>query len=121
MLLVRAVWLVVAVSPLSPKQTMVAPMHGRTGGGLTSAPNLAQCLLSFTSGTHLPEHQAQPSIISPVRQFVSISKGSCCLTRMTVQGASMATLMGTVATKRCICKPWVAAPITIMLTLLPCA
>ena len=50
------------------------------------------------------------------RQRVSCSKGSCCLTRMTVQGASIATLIGTVATTRCICRPWVAAPMTIMLT-----
>ena len=33
-----------------------------------------------------------------------------------VQGASMATLIGTVATKRCICSPCVAAPKMTMLT-----
>ncbi len=57
----------------------------------------------------------------PSPQRVSSSKGNCCLTRMTVQGAFMATLIGTVATRRCICRPWVAAPMTIMLTWFPCA
>ena len=32
----------------------------------------------------------------------SWSNGKACLTRITVHGASMATLIGTVATKRCI-------------------
>ena len=56
-----------------------------------------------------------------VHQRMGCSRGNCCLTRITVQGASIATLIGTVATSRCICRPWVAAPITIMLTWLPCA
>ena len=74
-----------------------------------------------------PEHRPgatvhiRPAAFLFTHQRAGGSSGGCCLTRITVQGASIATLIGTVATNRCICRPWVAAPITIMLTWLPCA
>ena len=51
--------------------------------------------------------------------WASNSNGSACLTRMMVQGPPWQPLIGTVATKRWVLRPCVAAPITIRLTWLP--
>ena len=52
----------------------------------------------------------------PAEELGSPASG-VCLTRITVHGACIATFIGTVAMKRCNCRPCVAAPMTIMPTL----
>lgn len=83
-------------------------------GLATVAAILLQSAVDFSElSDHLRQIDCQPR---QAGTSLSCANGNSCLTRMTVHGASIATLIGMVGLNACSFSPCVAAPITITVT-----
>ena len=99
------------------------PIHLTTSFVFESSDHAAS-LFNLERAGHVYSRISNPTNAVLEQRMAALEGGIGAITTASGQAAlhlSIATLMGTVATKRCICKPWVAAPMTIMLTWLPCA